>query len=67
MGQTKIVDFGNYCPTCKHCKLDESEYPCDVCLGIPARPYTDAPEKYEKGDRNEKINKTRFIHRLFGR
>ena len=44
---TKLVDFAEYCPTCKYSKNDESEPPCDDCLEVPARMNSHKPEKWE--------------------
>lgn len=32
---TKEVYYNVYCKKCKYKDLDESEDPCDSCLGIP--------------------------------
>lgn len=48
----KEVYFGEYCKSCKHEKLTESEQPCYDCLNEPVNLYSHKPVKYE--ERNEK-------------
>ena len=43
----KIVDFGRYCPLCKYEKTDQTEDPCDECLGSPARQYSSKPVNFK--------------------
>lgn len=33
----KIVDFGEYCPKCKHWKVSEADEPCRECLTVGGR------------------------------
>lgn len=40
----KMVRFDIYCRQCEHRNDDETKDPCNECLGIPERPYTDIPE-----------------------
>lgn len=44
----KIVDFATYCHRCKHFDKDSTDDPCNECLGIPARQYSNKPEYYEE-------------------
>jgi hypothetical protein len=44
----KEVYFDKYCKTCKHKKLEETEAPCDECLGEPLNWNTHRPVKYEE-------------------
>lgn len=37
MLNSKIVDFGTYCPQCKNWKTPDSEEPCRECLNIGGR------------------------------
>lgn len=43
-----IVDFERYCKTCRHEKRSGDDYPCYVCLSIPARMNSRKPEKWVK-------------------
>jgi len=43
-----FVDYYKYCETCKYKELSENKYPCDECLGVPARYGTRQPEKWEE-------------------
>lgn len=45
----KMVDFGKYCPTCKHSDKKESDEPCDTCLANPVNFESVKPCKYENG------------------
>lgn len=44
----KEVYFGQYCPTCKHKKRSETDYPCRVCLDYPINLYSHKPVKWEE-------------------
>lgn len=44
----KEVYFGEYCKTCKHKDLKESESPCSECLAEPTNLYSHKPVKYEE-------------------
>lgn len=50
----KIVRFDEYCSTCKHYNVDETEEPCNTCLETKAREGTRAPEKYEANEKRAK-------------
>ena len=50
----KIVKFDEYCPTCEHCNVDETEEPCNTCLETEAREGTRVPEKYEANEKRAK-------------
>ena len=50
----KEVYFDQYCETCEHSKLAESEEPCSECLSEPVNQYSHKPVKYEKSTRVEK-------------
>lgn len=43
----KIVEFGEYCGTCKHEDLPESEDPCYDCLENPVNIDSHKPVKWE--------------------
>ena len=44
----KEVYFHEYCKTCKHKALKDTEKPCDECLSEPLNWNTHRPVKYEK-------------------
>ena len=44
----KEVYFDQYCKTCKHEKVKESEDPCEECLSSPTNVYSHKPVKYEE-------------------
>lgn len=46
--EMKEVYFFEYCETCKHHLVKESEDPCDECLTEPANANSHRPVKYEK-------------------
>lgn len=44
------VDFEQYCPKCKHEKMEETKEPCNGCLGEPVNHQSSKPTMYkEKG------------------
>lgn len=43
------VEYWNYCDTCKYKDLDDTQEPCNECLGNPITENTSKPIKYEKG------------------
>lgn len=43
----KEVYFDQYCKKCKHEKVEETEAPCDECLGATTNYNTHRPVKYE--------------------
>ena len=43
-----LVDFDEFCPTCKHNKLTDTDYPCDECLEHPTNQESHKPVKYEE-------------------
>ena len=47
-GRVQIVEFDQYCKSCKHEKLAESDSPCDECLEHPVNTDTNAPFYYER-------------------
>lgn len=47
-GIYREVDFGTYCPFCRHFKKTEEQYPCVICLEYTVNEYTDKPVKYEE-------------------
>lgn len=47
MNELKEVYFDQYCPTCQHKNLPESESPCDECLTEPMNIYSHKPTKWE--------------------
>jgi len=46
-GDLKIVDFYEWCKTCRHRNKLSTEEPCDECISIPARHDSRKPEKWE--------------------
>ena len=44
----KEVYFDQYCKTCQHKDVDESEDPCDECLNEPVNSYSHKPVNYEE-------------------
>lgn len=50
MEYKKEVYFSDWCSSCKHFELMESESPCDECLSIPAREDSHKPYYYEPTD-----------------
>lgn len=46
-GKRKEVYFHKWCKECKHFSKDESEDPCDECLGEGGREYTHKPLHFE--------------------
>lgn len=44
----KEVYFDQYCPTCKHVKMEEAESPCSECLSEPVNQYSHKPVKWEE-------------------
>lgn len=47
----KEVYFGQYCNTCKHKNLKETDDPCDECLNEPTNVNSHKPTRWE--DENE--------------
>ena len=43
----QLVEFGQYCKTCQHEKLAESDSPCDECLEHPVNWETNKPYFYK--------------------
>ena len=48
LGYQKHTNFEKYCPICKHSKEPESESPCNECLAVGGREYTEKPEYFEE-------------------
>lgn len=46
----KEVYFDQYCKTCKHCKKENTDEPCNECLDNPINLYSHKPVKWEKND-----------------
>lgn len=44
----KEVYFDQYCKTCKHEKLDETDDPCDDCLNEPMNVNSHKPTMWEE-------------------
>ena len=44
--ELKEVYFDQYCKTCEHKDLKESESPCDECLSEPMNTNSHKPVKY---------------------
>lgn len=47
----KLVEFENWCKTCKFENTTSTKEPCDTCLGVPARENSHKPEKWQEKDR----------------
>lgn len=50
VNKEKEVYFNEYCNTCKHASLSESEDPCYDCLNNPVNTYSHKPVYYEEKD-----------------
>lgn len=46
----RFVEFDQYCKTCRHEKLAESDSPCDECLEHPVNTESHKPVCYEGRD-----------------
>lgn len=44
----KEVHFHEFCKKCKYEKTEDTEKPCDECLGEPFNQNSHRPVKYEK-------------------
>ena len=53
-GNTKFVDFEEYCKTCEYEKKKESGSPCNECLDICARENSSIPERWRKKEETGK-------------
>lgn len=47
MDDYKEVHFHEYCKTCKHKKVANTDDPCDECLSEPINLYSHKPVKWE--------------------
>lgn len=47
MDDYKEVYFHEYCETCKHKKVANTDDPCDECLSEPINLYSHKPVKWE--------------------
>lgn len=50
----KEVYFHEYCKTCKHKDVENTEDPCNECLSNPTNLYSHKPVKYEKTTKKAK-------------
>lgn len=50
----KIVEFAEYCSTCKYSPLRGEEEPCNECLTNPVNEDSHKPIKYEYEDKKAK-------------
>ena len=48
---TNIIEFDQFCGSCKHKDLDEKLDPCCECLDNPALVDTEIPLNYEKEEK----------------
>ena len=48
MNETKEVYFWKYCENCKYYTTDDSEDPCDLCLGNPMNLDSHKPVYFEE-------------------
>lgn len=44
----KEVLFDQYCPKCKHFKVNETDEPCNTCLENPSNAHTSKPVNWEE-------------------
>lgn len=44
----KEVYFNQYCKTCKHVALEETDKPCEECLKHPVNLHSHKPVKWEE-------------------
>lgn len=44
----KEVYFDQYCKTCKYWELEDTEEPCNECLGEPTNLYSHKPVKWKE-------------------
>lgn len=44
----KEVYFNEYCKTCEHRKVKDTEEPCNECLDNPINVYSHKPVNYKK-------------------
>lgn len=54
VGETREVDFHQYCKTCKNYKLSEEDDPCYECIGEAVRAHTRKPLHYDPKVRRTK-------------
>ena len=47
----KEVYYHQYCKSCKHKDLKNTEEPCDECLSEPTNNYSHKPIKWEERDK----------------
>ena len=50
-GKKKFVRFDLYCTTCVFEKKTANQEPCDTCLTVPAREFSQKPECYEEKEK----------------
>lgn len=43
-----LVDFDEWCPSCKYARAASVDYPCDECLDHPVNQQSRKPVKYEE-------------------
>lgn len=48
MESYKLVYFDQYCETCRHRMVEETDPPCNECLENPANLNSHKPVKYEE-------------------
>lgn len=48
--ELKEVYYCDYCDTCKHRDVEETEEPCNECLTTPVNLWSHKPIKYEASD-----------------
>lgn len=53
VAETKEVHFNEYCPLCKHEKLDDDSYPCRDCLTQGYNYDSHKPIFWEEKENNE--------------
>ena len=58
--ENKEVYFNEYCDSCKHNGLPDTEDPCNWCLTNTTNLYSHKPVNYEEGDK--KCQKSDSLH-----
>lgn len=49
----RLVEFGEYCSTCKYEKTEEKDEPCCECLDNPTNIHTNKPIKWVEGKKKK--------------
>lgn len=54
VSDNKEVFFFQYCETCKHKELSDTEEPCFTCLDKPVNIFSHRPTCYEEEQKNDR-------------